>query len=72
MTSRRPTEEELEGVLDLYREQHAAFSHDPDGARGLLGVGDGTHPDHLDRTELAAWAVVASVLLNLDEAMTKG
>ena len=72
VTSRRPTEEELEVVLDLYREQHAAFSQDPDGARGLLGVGDGTHPDHLDRTELAAWAVVASVLLNLDESMTRG
>ena len=29
-------------------------------------------PDDLDPTELAAWTVVASTILNLDEAITRG
>ena len=72
VTSRRPGSRELGLLVELYREQHAALSGQPEFVRALLGVGDGTHPDHLDRTELAAWGVVASTLLNLDEAITKG
>ncbi|MHC4946917.1 MAG: DUF1553 domain-containing protein [Planctomycetota bacterium] len=72
VTSRRPTPREVALLVGLYREQHAAFGKDPELVRGLLGVGDGTHPADLDRTELAAWTVVATTLLNLDEAITKG
>jgi hypothetical protein len=38
----------------------------------LLGVGEASRDDQLDAAELAAWTMVASVILNLDETLTKG
>jgi hypothetical protein len=72
VTSRRPSEREIDALLELHAEQHAAFAADAEAVQRLLGVGDGMHEPDLDRADLAAWAVVASVLLNLDETITKG
>ena len=71
-TSRRPSEEEAEilhHVLDDYREQ---FGKDREAALMLLGVGESRRDDSIDPSEAAAWAATASVLLNLDETITKG
>ena len=70
-TSRAPTEAELNVLVGLYERQYAAFSGDPDAVRGLLGVGEAAHRVGLDRTALAAWAIVAATLLNLDEVLTR-
>lgn len=71
-TGRRPNAEEvrilretLQGHLDDYR-QH------PKAALELLGVGDSPRDESLDAVEHAAWAMVANLLLNLDETITKG
>ena len=37
----------------------------------LLSVGESPRHKQLDVAELAAWSTVASVILNLDETMTK-
>ena len=37
----------------------------------LLGVGDAKADDRLPRPELAAWTMVCSQLLNLDEVLNK-
>ena len=71
-TARHPSTRELALLVELYQEQRSAFAAAPEAVGELLGVGDATHPEDLDRTELAAWAVVASTLLNLDEVVTKG
>lgn len=47
----------------------ARFRADPKAAEALVTVGDST-PRATNRSELAAWTVVASQLLNLDEALT--
>jgi hypothetical protein len=38
----------------------------------LLNVGSAERPTILDERKLAAWMMLANVLFNLDEALTKG
>jgi hypothetical protein len=51
--------------------QLAAYRQDPRKTIGLLGVGEAPRNSRLDDAELAAWTVVASILLNLDEVISK-
>ena len=50
--------------VDLYRT-------DADGARDLLAVGESAHDAALPLTESAAWTMLASQLMNLDEVLNK-
>ncbi len=50
--------------VDLYRT-------DADGARELLEVGESAHDAALPVTESAAWTMLASQLMNLDEVLNK-
>jgi hypothetical protein len=59
---------ELGKLLAASRKKFAA---DPGAGEKLVSVGL-PKPADGDLTELAAWTVVANVLLNLDEALTKG
>jgi hypothetical protein len=63
--SRPPTETEMATVTQLFEQQRAAFAADPAAAAKLSGAED------QDAIDLAAWQVVANVLLNLDETITK-
>ena len=51
-----------------------AFGDDthPDLARQLLAVGESAGDEQWDAAELAAWTMIANMVLNLDEAVTKG
>src|SRR5205085_1189939 len=70
--SRAPKSAEMEELLKLYRAQLASYKQTPDEAARLLHVGDSTVNPALNQDELAAWTMVASVILNLDETITKG
>ncbi len=52
------------GLLDHYRE-------DPAAAKQLVDVGDSPHDAALAVDESAAWTMLASQLMNLDEALNK-
>lgn len=71
VVSRSPADDEAEVVRDFLAEQISRFNNDPEAARQLLQVGDSRSVDH-DIIEHAAWTMVARLLLNLDEAITKG
>ena len=71
-TARAPGAEEMKVLLDVYRQQLAEFQKDRDAAEKLLSVGSFRARVDLDRSELAAWTTVASMILNLDETLTKG
>ncbi|SIO62361.1 Planctomycete cytochrome C [Singulisphaera sp. GP187] len=71
-TARRPTAAELEVLSELFEAQRSAFRHDVEAALKLLGVGESRRNGDLDVPELAAWSMVASAILNLDETVTKG
>lgn len=70
-TSRIPTQREMETLTRLYEAQHALFEAHPDQAYALLSAGDSTFDGNIDMIELAASTMVASALLNADEALTK-
>jgi hypothetical protein len=66
--ARAPQPAEIERLLALYQSELEHFRMDTKAAETLIG---GTQKD-FDAAELAAWTIVANVLLNLDEAVTKG
>ncbi|HLJ96663.1 MAG TPA: DUF1553 domain-containing protein, partial [Gemmataceae bacterium] len=70
--ARRPTRLELDRLLELYRDSLGKYTEDPAAARAMATSGLPVPPKEMDMAELAAWTVVANVLLNLDETVTKG
>jgi hypothetical protein len=58
----------LRRILD---EQLALFRADTDAALKLLSVGESPRNERFEPAEVAAWATLASVILNLDEAVTR-
>ena len=71
-TARAPSDAELAALLSTYEDHHAQFLTDREGASQLIAIGE-TPPDPtLDTAELAAWTMVANLVLNLDEVITKG
>jgi len=71
-TARRPTEQELTVLRSLYTTMLAEFQADREGAQALTSMGESPRDNQLDVAEFAAWTIVASSLLNLDETVTKG
>ena len=49
----------------------ARYSRDEQAAKALLAIGEAPVDGQIPATELAAWTNVATVLLNMDEAVTK-
>ena len=73
--SRHATESETRHLRTLHQSALKKYASDTDAARRLISVGlpdanDESAPENV--AELAAWSVIANVLLNLDEALTKG
>jgi hypothetical protein len=79
--ARVPAPGEVEPLVSLYKNEVEHYRHDKAAAEALAGkldektTGDqsneGAKSKTVDTAELAAWTVVANVLLNLDEAVTK-
>jgi hypothetical protein len=70
-TARKPTDKETKVLRTLLDARLASFRRDRKAALTLLGVGESPRDARLDAAELAAWTTVASVILNLDETLTK-
>jgi hypothetical protein len=70
-TARKPTPREaaiLLRVFDLHLEKYRS---DSDAAKQLLTVGESPANEQLNTVELASYTMVASMVLNLDETVTK-
>ena len=65
---RRREERVLRGVYEKFLGKYSA---DSEAAEELLAQGESPFDESLDRAELASYAGVASLILNLDEAITK-
>ena len=68
---RPPSELETQLLGQLAQEQADKFRNAPQQALDLLQVGESRADPSLDPSELAAWTVVASSILNLDETISK-
>ena len=71
-TARKPDAKETAELLANYKEQLAEYIHDEGAAKKLIAVGESKPDAKLDPSELAAWTMVANLILNLDEVITKG
>jgi len=65
--TRRPNPSELDRLAALFNQQLANYKSDPQEADQLMRG----EARELPSPELAAWTIVANVLLNLDETLTK-
>ncbi len=68
--SRLPREAEVVRLTTLHDEARAKFESQREAADGLIKQGR-IDPADRDTADLAAWIVVANVLLNLDETLNK-
>jgi Protein of unknown function (DUF1553)/Protein of unknown function (DUF1549)/Planctomycete cytochrome C len=73
--NRPPTDAERDEIMALYQSQRNRLA---DGWISSRAIGTGNHeklpdlPKGVSPTDAAAWTIVARVLLNLDETLTKG
>jgi hypothetical protein len=66
---RAPRPDEIERIVALFTTERAQFQSDAQAAAALAGAEGESAPS--DLAARAAWTVVANVLLNLDETITK-
>ncbi len=70
-TAREPSDDELAILMKVYRTCLAKFQQDKDAAMKLVSVGESKRDQSLHPAEYAAWTMVANLILNLDETITK-
>jgi hypothetical protein len=70
-TCRTPDPKELAELTSALADLHSEYKKDPVEAKKLITIGE-TKPDgSLDAIDLAAWTMLASTVLNLDEVLNK-
>jgi hypothetical protein len=70
-TARTPDASELETLTTLYQQNLAHYDAHPDAANQLLAVGESARDQSLSLPEHAAMTMMANLILNLDEVITK-
>jgi hypothetical protein len=71
VTSRSPSEKEINLMEGLYQEQRDGFMKDPESAKKYLGVGDSPHDKTIPAENAAALSVLGSALFNFWESVAK-
>lgn len=70
-TGVKPSERVM-GILErAYNEEHEHYAANPEQGAALLATGESPRDETLDQNEHAAMTIVASIILNLDETLTK-
>ncbi len=69
---RPPDPEEAQEMEQAWREEFEHYRERREQANLLIHVGASEPPVEVDISSLAAWTVIGSILLNLDETITKG
>jgi hypothetical protein len=70
-TSRLPTRAEREVLAARLKKLRTQFATTPADAKRYASSGEAPHPDALDPVEHAAWTGLCSLILNLDETLSK-
>ncbi|HYE21797.1 MAG TPA: PSD1 and planctomycete cytochrome C domain-containing protein [Tepidisphaeraceae bacterium] len=70
-TARQPSADELAILTRALTAHTARYTADPAAAEKLLKNGESPVSDGLPKPELAAWTMLSSIILNLDEVVTK-
>jgi hypothetical protein len=70
-TAHPPANDELRVLRATFDRRLAHYKAKPDSATKLLSIGESPRDENLDASELAAYTTLASMVLNLDETITK-
>jgi hypothetical protein len=70
-TAREPDAKEVQVLRNMGRAETTQYRRSKDAALKLTGVGESKPNTNVDAGELAAWTIVASTILNLDETITR-
>jgi hypothetical protein len=70
-TGRLPRTEELAVLQNVLDQEREIYLHDTDSANKLLSVGESPINKTLDPAQHAAWTMLCSTILNLDETISK-
>jgi hypothetical protein len=70
-TARLPTDAEADILLKRLATLRQEFTADVDAAERLLAIGDSPRDRSIDPVRQAAWAALCSLILNLDETISK-
>ena len=71
-TSREITSDEFNNLSTFFNEEKSRFENSPTDAKELLQIGEYPQRDLLKDPEMAAYTIIANVIFNLDETITKG
>ncbi len=71
LLARGPTVEERRLIAKAYETQYALFAADPAAATRTIEVGESKPRGVAPVVETAAWTLIANLLLNLDETITR-
>lgn len=69
--SRKATADDLALVAPFYEKMLARYRADAKAAAAAIRFGDSKPPDGIDEPQLAAWTIIANLVLNLDEAIVR-
>jgi hypothetical protein len=72
VTVRKPDARELTELANAYHDYLNEYRRDVSAAKKLIAIGESKPDAMLDASELAAWTMVANLVLNLDEVLNKG
>ncbi|MEC5125487.1 DUF1553 domain-containing protein [Verrucomicrobiales bacterium BCK34] len=70
-TARPPLSGELETLVEVHDRSLARYRNEPGKATDVLSHGDSENESTFPAPEQAAWTLVASLVLNLDEVLTR-
>jgi hypothetical protein len=70
-TARHPSQAERAVLAASLNRLRQTYTADPESAKKLVAAGESKPDPKLDPSELAAWTGIASLLLNLDETLSK-
>ena len=70
-TAREPDAQEMQVIRDGWNHHLESLRNDAESAQQLISTGEHPVDDALDPAELATYTIVASMILNLDELITK-
>jgi hypothetical protein len=70
-TDRDPTPQEFSILDTLYQKEAAKYAANKAAAGKLVSIGESKADPAVESTQLAAWTMVASTILNMDETITK-
>ena len=71
LTSRKPRPDELSIIRQTLDAHLAEYRARPEAAKKLLAEGESPRDESLDPAEHAAWTMIANLLMNMDETITK-